>query len=203
MADVYLSFAADDAQRAELIAWAIEERGWSVHRERPEGAAIRLPPDLEAELHQAGCVVALWSKASKYDRWVRRESVWARDAGKLVHVLLDDVRPSYEHRHFEAHDLTGWDPGTPHPGLSGLIAVLEAGLRSGPDSYHLPIRTRLHLGIWAGLRSLHGRRRLERLRLYRRIRSVLRQVRDRSSPAAAPPPRERRRRPRWRRLFGR
>lgn len=213
MTDVYLSYAPDDADRAELFGWALEERGWSVHTRRPAGPAMRLPAEVEAALEAAGCVVVLWSRASRYDRWVRREALWGRDAGKLVHVLLEDTRPSYEHRAAEVHDLGGWEPGAPHHGLAGLIIVLEGALRLGPAAYHLAVRNRLLAAIAGAVRAHHRSRRLSRRRLLWQIRSAVAAVRHRRPPAPVPageaprrpapaPERPARRRPWWRRLFG-
>ena len=49
---------------------------------------------IRSKLSRARVVVVLWSKTSVASPNVRHEAMIARDAGKLVPVLIDDLQPT-------------------------------------------------------------------------------------------------------------
>jgi TIR domain-containing protein/PDZ domain-containing protein len=121
MADIFVSYATEDRERARTVAQALEERGWDVwwDREIPLG---RLYDDaIEQALAAARCAIVLWSKTSIASEWVRSEASEAKRRGILVPVLLDTIDPPLAFRLLQGADLSAWEPGTPHEEFDKLV----------------------------------------------------------------------------------
>lgn len=164
MRDVLLLAAADDAEAALDVAVTLESHGWSVAWGAGDAAA--------------GCVVVLWSRASRYDFEVGQAATEAQRAGTLLGVTLDGTRPPY-----------GYPPaeGT----TDEVVPIVAAALRLGRRAYHLPVRARLLAEVWARLHALRDDR-------IGRLWAAVEQVRRRRAAPGAPP-----REGWWRRLLGR
>ena len=76
MSDIFISYANEDRPRAEAVAQALEQRGWSVWWDRG-GRGIRAGQDIEVvieeEIGKARCMIVLWSAIS-----IRRRCSTAR-----------------------------------------------------------------------------------------------------------------------------
>ncbi len=164
MRDVLLLAAADDAEAALDVAVTLESHGWSVAWGAGDAAA--------------GCVVVLWSRASRYDFEVGQAATEAQRAGTLLGVTLDGTRPPY-----------GYPP--PEGSVGDVVPIVAAALRLGPASYHLPVRQRLLAEAWARFDALRGDR-------LGRLGSVVEQLRRRRAAPAT-----QRRESWWRRLVRR
>jgi TIR domain len=91
MADVFISYVSDDRALAAALARALELSGHSVWWDRNLHGGADFAAEIERELNAARAVIVLWSAKSRDSPWVRDEAAYARDAGKLVPVRLDDV----------------------------------------------------------------------------------------------------------------
>jgi len=111
MADIFVSYASADRDRAKAFAEALATRGWSVWWDRTIPPGRQFDEVIEEELAAAGCVIVLWSKASVASSWVKTEAADARDRRILVPVLIEDVRIPLEFRRLQAADLTQWQAG--------------------------------------------------------------------------------------------
>jgi hypothetical protein len=106
--DVFISYAHEDRQRAQLLVTAFKKDGLSVWWD------LDLPPGrtwdrlIEQRLHTARSVVVLWSELSVTRAWVREEALDAFQRDVLIPVLLDDVPPPLGFRHLQAVNLVGW-----------------------------------------------------------------------------------------------
>ena len=80
MADIFISYARADRPRAETLAAALHQTGWSVwwDREIPPGRSF--DEVIEEALSQASCVVVIWSEASVRSEWVKTEAAEAATA---------------------------------------------------------------------------------------------------------------------------
>lgn len=165
MVDVVVLAADGDAEAAVALALTLEQRGWTVVLG-------------ESGLPGAGCAVALWSRASRYDFRFGQAASAAQRAGKLLGVTLDGTTPPY-----------GYPP--PEGTVGEAAEVVSAALRLGPAAYHLPVRRRLLGEAWV---RLHWLRRDRVGRLW----SAFEQLRRRRAA-----PSTRRRESWWRRLVGR
>ncbi|MEA3292268.1 MAG: toll/interleukin-1 receptor domain-containing protein, partial [Pseudomonadota bacterium] len=60
MADVFISYASEDRDRARALAGALEACRWSVWWDREIVAGETFDQVIERELERAGCTVVLW-----------------------------------------------------------------------------------------------------------------------------------------------
>lgn len=123
LADIFLSYARADQSRVELIAAALEQAGYSVWWDRHIEGGSQYAKDIEEQITAARAVIVIWSAASVESEWVRDEAAVARDANKLVPIMIDSTVPPIGFRQRQAIDLTkGADESV---GLSNLKAVLD------------------------------------------------------------------------------
>jgi TIR domain-containing protein/PASTA domain-containing protein len=108
MANVFLSYAREDAAKAALIAHALTEQGWTVWWDRTIPPGRTFDDVIEDALDDAGCVVVLWSKAAIASHWVRAEAAEGMRRGILVPAYLEDVKIPLEFRRIQAANLRSW-----------------------------------------------------------------------------------------------
>ncbi|MEQ1685483.1 MAG: toll/interleukin-1 receptor domain-containing protein [Burkholderiaceae bacterium] len=111
MADIFLSYTEKDR---DAVWW---------DRRIPAGLSWRNV--LERELQQMRCMVVLWSQHSVASEWVCEEAAEGRQLGRLVPVLLENVRPPAGFREIQAADLVDWDGSPQFPGLQRLVEDIE------------------------------------------------------------------------------
>ena len=88
---VFISYAAEDRERARRLADYLESRGWRVWWDRNIPVGRAFDEVIENALREARCVVVLWSKAGVASRWVRSEASDAARREILVPVLVEDA----------------------------------------------------------------------------------------------------------------
>ena len=114
MADIFISYERSDYAKAQRIAEALGQHGWSVWWDRMLLAGDRFDKAIQQALHTAKCVVVLWSKTSISSDWVKDEAFEGAKRGILVPVLIDDVEIPFGFRQMHAARLTNWE-GTTWP----------------------------------------------------------------------------------------
>lgn len=124
--DIFISYASEDRARAQALAEAFEEQGWSVWWDRDIPPGKTFDEVIAAAVAAAKCVVVLWSEASVSSNWVKEEAAEARERGILVPALIDDVRIPMGFRRIEAALLSDWEPGRPHPELGQMRQAIAA-----------------------------------------------------------------------------
>ena len=130
MSDIFISYARADKEKAELLANAFSQKGWSVwwDREIPPGKSF--DETIENALSSARCVVVLWSKASVSSRWVKTEAAEGAERGILVPALIDNVKIPLEFKRIEAADLSDWQGESSHREFDQLMRIV-AGMVDG------------------------------------------------------------------------
>lgn len=126
MADVFLSYASQDRLRIKPLAEALESRGFSVWWDRALGAGEDYAAVITRELRAAKAVVVVWTDASASSTFVRDEAGRARDEGRLIPVMLDQVEIPLGFGAFQAEDFTRWN-GRPE---AAQMHLLEEALRA-------------------------------------------------------------------------
>jgi hypothetical protein len=126
MADIFISYAREDLDRAKQLARALESRGWSVWWDRRIVAGETFDRTIERELESAGSVVVLWSRDSIESEWTKNEASAAAERNVIVPALLDDVRIPLEFRRKQTANLIGWDGEASHEGFQVLCEGIAA-----------------------------------------------------------------------------
>jgi len=113
MADLFLSYASEDEDRARKVADALSEHGWSVFWDRTIPAGQTWRNVIGAELKAARAVVVLWSEISIKKHWVIEEADRALRKKNLIPVLIDNVEQPLGFGSVQAAELIGWT-GSPN-----------------------------------------------------------------------------------------
>ena len=123
MADIFISYAREDAAWAEKLNHALEARGYSVWWDRNLATGARYLKETEAQLRQAKATIVVWSKVSIDSHWVADEAALARDLGRLVPISKDGTVPPLGFGQYQATDFSRWNGGDGEP-LPVLLKAL-------------------------------------------------------------------------------
>jgi adenylate cyclase len=108
MADVFISYAREDADTARRFATAFESAGLSVWWDDALRSGEAFDETIERALRQACAVVVLWSPRSVTSRWVRAEATQADRSGTLVPVVIEPCQRPIIFELTHTTDLSGW-----------------------------------------------------------------------------------------------
>ncbi|HUP61620.1 MAG TPA: toll/interleukin-1 receptor domain-containing protein [Thermoanaerobaculia bacterium] len=129
MAQVFLSYAREDRECAEILARALTNHGWSVWWDRLIDVGGRFSTVIERELAQAKCVIVLWSRHSVQSDWVQSEASDANHREILVPVQIEEVRLPLEFRRLQTGNLCDWRKGLESPEFKACLASVEKLVR--------------------------------------------------------------------------
>jgi TIR domain len=122
MADVFISYAREDANRLAQVKDGLEAAGLSVWCDAEIRPGTHWDTTIEAEISQAKCVLVLWSVCSVESENVQCEAEWARGACVLVPVKLDECELPFFHRRTQFTDLSRWSGDVTDPVWRILLA---------------------------------------------------------------------------------
>jgi tetratricopeptide (TPR) repeat protein len=122
MADVFVSYARQDRERVKSLVSLLEHQGWSVWWDREIIPGETFERIIDAEIQQARCVIAAWSRDSVNSDWVQAEAGDGQDRGILVPVMFDDVRVPLAFRRTDAADLVGWPRRRNQPEIERFLS---------------------------------------------------------------------------------
>lgn len=108
MADIFVSYSRKDSDRVRPLVERFRAAGWTVFQDTNTRTGARWRDVIENELAEAGCVVAVWTKASVDSSWVLKETEAARKDRKLISLRLDSTEPPSPYSEEQAADLSGW-----------------------------------------------------------------------------------------------
>jgi hypothetical protein len=125
MADIFISYERSDYARAEKIAEALGQHGWSVRWDRMLLAGDRFDKSIQKALGAARCVIVLWSKTSVSSDWVKDEAFEGAKRGILVPVLIDDVEIPFGFRQIHAARLTNCKASSSAPEFHEVLDAVS------------------------------------------------------------------------------
>jgi len=145
-ADIFLSYAREDREKAAAFARSLATEGLSVWWDRNIPPGKSFDTVIEEALAGARCVVVLWSANSVVSDWVKAEAQEGLRRQILVPALLTEgVRLPLGFRQLQAADLTR-DVARGQPEFDALLAAIHGVLGSAPiesgrptDAYRPPL----------------------------------------------------------------
>jgi hypothetical protein len=108
MADVFVSYASSEKNKAQLVAQSLEAAGFTVWWDRALKPGETFDRVIEREIAAAKAVVVLWTRASVESQWVREEADHGRQRENLVPLLMDEVTPPMGFGRVQAAKLAHW-----------------------------------------------------------------------------------------------
>lgn len=140
MADIFISYASEDRERAKQIAAAFTAKGWSVWWDRQIPFGKHFDRVIEENLAKAKCVVVLWTKHSIESRWVRAEASDGVGREMLLPVVLErELKLPLEFKRLQAANLADWHPDAPHEEFQRLLDSIATRLSPTPGNGGQPI----------------------------------------------------------------
>ena len=141
MADVFISYKAEDRRRIQPLVQALQADGYSVWWDQHIGTGDDWRETIERQLDDAKCVIVAWSKQSigPEGQFVRDEASRARRRHVYVPILLDSVDPPLGFGESQATSLRGWRGNRSDARYQAILGAVrriagEAGARSADAS---------------------------------------------------------------------
>ena len=138
MAEIFISYARVDRERAQALAGALGREGWSVWWDRDIPPGRTFDDVIEEALATARCVIVLWTGDSIRSEWVKAEASEAARRHILVPVLADQVRPPLEFRRIQSASLLEWGSLGANPDW-GQLCQAVGGLVGRPGAQPAPL----------------------------------------------------------------
>ncbi len=147
MADVFLSYKAEDGWRLMPLVRALEADGLSVWWDERIGGGEAWRETIQAELDTARCVLVAWSKRSvgPEGRFVRDEASRAQRRGVYLPIEIDRVQPPLGFGETQALPMVGWHGKKKDPRYRQLHAAIQAVINGKPAPTPLPRATTVGL----------------------------------------------------------
>jgi adenylate cyclase len=122
MADVFISYAREDAATARRYAAAFQAGGLSVWWDDALRSGEAFDESIERALRAARAVVVLWSTHSVSSRWVRAEATLADRNRTLVPVMIEPCQRPIIFELTHTADLSHWQGDATDKAWQGLVA---------------------------------------------------------------------------------
>lgn len=147
MADVFISYKAEDRRRIQPLVDALEADGFSIWWDAHLGAGVEWRDRIAAELESAKCVVVAWSRQSvaPEGRFVRDEASRALRRGVYIPINIDPVEPPLGFGETQALPLIGWKgrrSDAAYQVLRTAVAAMVRGDRGASVGADPPPRSR-------------------------------------------------------------
>src|SRR6516164_8813117 len=126
MADIFLSYAREDVDRASSLAVALTAEGWSVFWDRHIPPGRTFEDYLEQRVRECRVQIVLWSPHSVASQWVKIEAAFGRDRNVLIPVLIAEAAIPFGYGHLHAADLTAWAPESKSIAFQELVSAIES-----------------------------------------------------------------------------
>jgi serine/threonine-protein kinase len=128
MADVFVSYKAEDRARIAPLVRALESDGVSVWWDAHIGGGDDWRQTILRHLEAAKCVLVVWSKRSvgPHGEFVRDEAVRAKRRGTYLPIRIDRVDPPLGFGEMQALDLAGWKDDASDPRYEAVVTALRS-----------------------------------------------------------------------------
>lgn len=113
---------------ANRLVERLQAEGWSVFIDRHAHVGRRWHKEIERELHAASAVVVLWSAQSRDSDYVLEEAEYGKKKDILFPALIESIVLPYGFGRIQTANLTDWEDGADHDGLTDLLTPLRLHL---------------------------------------------------------------------------
>jgi hypothetical protein len=124
MSDIFISYSSQDRTIVKQIADILENKGWSVWWDRKIPIGKKFDTVIENELHQASCVLVVWTKHSIASEWVKNEAAEAAQKGILIPVIIEELELPLAFKRIQSALLIDWHGEPDHPELEILFSSI-------------------------------------------------------------------------------
>jgi sulfatase modifying factor 1 len=132
MADIFVSYDAQDRVRVSPLIRVFERHGWSVWWDKNVPPGLKWEDYIGRALEEAKCVVVVWSKNSVTSDWVQDEAEEGKQRKILVPVLIDEAKIPMGFRRIQAAHLEDWTARKrAHPQIRILLDSIKRTLNPG------------------------------------------------------------------------
>jgi TolB-like protein len=127
MADIFVSYKAEDRRRIKPLVEALQAEGFSVWWDEQIGGGAAWRQTIEDELNTAGCVIVVWSKRSvgPEGTFVQDEATRAQQRHVYIPVLIDKVHLPLGFGETQALPLTGWHGNRSDPHYHAVLTAVR------------------------------------------------------------------------------
>ena len=132
MADVFLSYAREDRERAAQMAAALEQAGLDVFWDNEIPPGTTWADFIEQKLAQCKALIVLWSQHSTTSQWVREEARMGRDKGVLIPVMIDGSNPPFGFGEVQSANLADWNGEGDHPNWRRFVEAVKRFAETQP-----------------------------------------------------------------------
>ena len=135
MADIFVSYKAEDRTRVAPLVRALESDGFSVWWDAHIGGGDEWRETIQEQLESARCVVVVWSKRScgPEGDFVRDEATRAKRRGVYVPVLIDKVEPPLGFGESQILPLHRWSGDVTDARYRAVVEAIQRRIgRAGP-----------------------------------------------------------------------
>lgn len=134
MADVFVSYKAEDRVRVSPLVDALEADGLSVWWDAHVGGGDDWRDTIARHLDDAKCVIVVWSKRSiaTEGRFVRDEAARALKRGAYLPVRIDQVDPPLGFGESQVLALHGWKGARTDPRYVALVTAARSMIGIAP-----------------------------------------------------------------------
>lgn len=128
MADVFISYAREDAPKAKLLAEALLADGLSVWWDHDLVGGDNFREQISETIAAASCVIVIWSENSVLSPFVKDEASRANDRKTLIPVAVGDVEPPVGFGELQTIRFKRWAETTAE--WESLVRAVHARLRA-------------------------------------------------------------------------
>jgi hypothetical protein len=131
MTDIFFSYSSKDRERVRPVRDALAAQGFDVFWDQQVPAGVDWDTWIRQHLQRARCAVVFWSANSVASDNVRHEATVAKTQGKLVPVLIEELRPDQFPMGLysvQGANLSAWSGESTNPEWQKLQAEVEAKL---------------------------------------------------------------------------
>ena len=134
MADVFISYKAEDGARVRPLVDALQADGLTIWWDAHIGGGDDWRESIARELDLAACVIVAWSKRSigSDGRFVRDEATRALKRGVYLPVRIDKVDPPLGFGESQALPLIGWKGDRADPRIQAVLTAARAIIDGRP-----------------------------------------------------------------------